>query len=162
MNRILVCIALITLAACHDDAMLVYSSGFSFSSYQYVIVAKPDGQDTSPSLYGLDLELANLLARYNMKVIGNKEYEGLSANDRSKTLLARMALNASKKTLVITVSFDDMVTGRTGANITTYADGNLFKMSSRTDAFNDAADEIIKAIQHDTGLKISDSGDKKT
>lgn len=155
MKRILTCTALITLAACHDDAMLVYSSGFTFSKYEYVIVAKPDGQATSPALYGLDVELANLLTRYNMKVIGDKEYGGLSADDRAKTLLARMALNASKKKLVITVSFDDMVTGRTGASVTTYADGDIFDSDSRTSAFNDAAGEIVKAVQHDQGLQIS-------
>ncbi len=150
------------LAGCHDDdAMLVYSSGFSFSKYEYVIVAKPDSQVTSPALYGLDVELSNLLTRYNMKVIGDKEYSGLSTDDRSKTLLGRMALSASKKKLVITVSFDDMVTGRTGASVTTYADGDLFDAGSRTSVFNDAAGELVKAVQHDQGLKISDSNDKK-
>jgi len=58
---------------------------------------------------------------------------------------------------VITVSFDDMVTGRTGASVTTYADGDLFDAGSRTSAFQDAADEIVKAVQHDQGLKISGS-----
>jgi hypothetical protein len=162
MKRILVCLALIALAACHDDdAMLVYSSGFSFAKYEYVIVGKPDGQTTSPALYGLDVELANLLTRYNMKVIGDKEYSSLSAEERSKTLLARMSLNASKDNLVITVSFDDMVTGRTGASVTTYADGDIFDTDSRTKAFKDAAKEFIKAVQHDQGLKVSDADAKK-
>jgi len=35
-------------------------------------------------LYGMDVELANLLARYNMKVIGNKEAETDIAAMRSR------------------------------------------------------------------------------
>src|SRR5579862_5829032 len=143
MKRILICTLLAVLAACHDDeAVLVYSSGFTFSKYQYVIVAKPDGEATSPTLYGLDVELANLLTQYNMKVIGDKEYASLSTAEQSKTLLARMALSASKDNLVITVSFDDMVSGRTGASVTTHADGDIFDADSRTDAFKDAAKEF--------------------
>ena len=164
MKRFLICavLALTALAACHsDDAVLVYSSGFTFSKYQYVIVAKPDGQATSAALYGLDVELANLLTQYNMKVIGDKEYSSLSTDDRSKTLLARMALSASKDKLEITVSFDDMVTGRTGASVTTYADGDIFDTDSRTDAFKSAAKEFVKAVQHDKGLKISQSDPNK-
>ena len=162
MKRILTCALLAILGACHDDgAMLVYSSGFSFSKYQYVIVQKPDGRATSPDLYGLDVELANLLTQYNMKVIGDKEYASLTTDDRSKTLLARMALSASEDNLVITVSFDDMVSGRTGASLTTHADGDLFDLDSRTLAFKEAAKEFVKAVQHDKGLTISDSSGKK-
>jgi hypothetical protein len=152
---------LLAFSACHTDSMLVYSSGFSFSPYEYVIVAKPDGQVTAAPLYGMDVELGNLLTQHNMKVIGNKEYEGLSTADKGKTLFARMAMSASKKQLIVTVSFDDAVTGRTGASVTTYAKGDIFDLDSRTEAFDDAADEIIKAFQHDKGLTISDSSAKR-
>jgi hypothetical protein len=160
MKRLLVGVAALLLSACQTDSMLVYSSGFSFSRYDFVVVAKPDGLGSSASLYGMDVELANLLTKYNMKVIGNKEYEGLSADDKSKTLFARMALSASKKKIDVTVSFDDMVTGRTGASVTTYADGDIFDNDSRTEAFTDAAKAIINAFQHDKGLNVSDSSAK--
>jgi hypothetical protein len=147
MRLLLILVVLATMAACHsDDTEIVYSSGFSFSKYQYVIVAKPDGKDTSAALYGLDIELANLLTRYNMKVIGDREYGDLSTDDRSRTLLARMALSATKDKIIVTVSFDDMVTGRTGASVTTYADGDLFDNDSRNDAFKNAA-KVWRVIQ---------------
>jgi hypothetical protein len=161
MKRFFICAVVLALSECHTDSMLVYSSGFSFSRYEYVVVAKPDAQVTGAALYGMDVELANLLTRYNMKVIGNKEYESLSTDDKGKTLFARMSLSASKNKMDVTVSFDDMVTGRTGASVTTYADGDIFDTDSRTQAFNDAAKAIINAFQHDKGLKISDSDGKK-
>lgn len=157
MKRLSIGAIVALLAACHTDSELVYSSGFSFARYEFVIISKPDGLATSALLYGMDVELANLLTRYNMKVVGNKEYETLTPEEKSKTMFARMALNASKKKMTVTVSFDDMVSGRTGATVTTYADGNIFDNNSRTEAFNDAAKPIRDALQHDKGLTISNT-----
>ncbi len=154
------------LVACHDDSdygdsQFVYSSGFSFSNYQYVIVEKPGGHTTSTDTYGLDVELADVLTRHNMKVIDDGGYELLSQGEKNKTLLARMGVAATNDKLVITVSFDDMLTGHAGATVTTYADGNLFKSKERKQALDDAAKEIVKAFQHDKGPKTSDSGTAK-
>lgn len=161
MKRFLITSALFFLAACHTESTLVYSSGFSFSHYEYVIVGKPDGEGTASALYGMDVELANLLTKYNMKVIGNNEYSALSTDEKGKTLFARMSMSATNKNLVVTVSFDDMVTGRAGASVTTYASGDIFNMDSRNEAFNDAAEEIVKAFQHDKGLRISEVSTKR-
>lgn len=160
MKRLFLSAVMLALWACSTDSELVYSSGFSFSRYDYVIVGKPDGQTTSASLYGMDVELANLLTKYNMKVIGNKEYDRLTTDDKGKTLFARMSLTASKRKMNVTVSFDDMVTGRTGASVTTYAKGDIFDNDSRTEAFSDAAKAIINAFQHDKDLRVSESNSK--
>ena len=134
--------------------MLVYSSGFSFANYDYVVVDKPDGRDTSTSLYGMDVEFANLLSRYNMKVIGSKEYEKLPLKDQKRTLDARMSVNASKNRILFAVSFDDAVTLRTGSSISTYTHGDIFKANDRVKAFDSASQLIIRAIR-DKGLEIS-------
>ncbi len=147
------------LVGCNDDgqSQFVYSSGFSFSNYQYVIVEKPGGHTTSTDMYGLDVELADVLTRHNMKVIDDEGYELLSPGEKKSTLLARMGVAATNDKLVITVSFDDMLTGHVGATVTTYADGNLFKSKERKRALDHAAKEIVKAFQHDKGLKTSDT-----
>ncbi len=150
------------LAGCHDDdAMLVYSSGFSFLEVRIRDRRKAGQSGYEPRAVRAGCRVIE--SPYSIQHEGNRR-QGIQRpvdDDRSKTLLARMALSASKKKLVITVSFDDMVTGRTGASVTTYADGDLFDAGSRTSVFNDAAGELVKAVQHDQGLKISDSNDKK-
>ncbi len=146
----------LTLAACTTKSMLVYSSGFNFTNYEYVVVGKPDGRGTSTMLYGMDVELANLLARYNMKVIGNKEAETLSPGDKSKTVFARMSMEMdSNNHIILSVSFDEMVTGRTGASITTYTKGKIWDTRSRTEAFADTAQAIAHAFQHDKDLTVT-------
>ena len=92
-----------------------------------------------------------------MKVIGDKEYEKLPTEIQKRTLEARMSVTASNKKILFAVSFDDAVTGRTGASITTLADGEIFDLDDRTKAFENVSETIIKALQQDKGLKITDS-----
>jgi hypothetical protein len=139
--------------------MLVYSSGFSFANYDYVVVDKLDGRG-STSLYGMDVEFANMLSRYNMKVIGNKEYGTLPLEVQKRTLNARMSVSASNKRILLSVSFDDAVTGRTGSSITTYGHGDIFNANARMGAFEAASSTIILALQRDKGLQIAVTQEK--
>lgn len=161
MNRIIIVLALaIAMAACaRTPTRLVYSSGFSFANYDYVVVAKPEGKDTATSLYGMDVEFANLLSRYTMKVIGDKEYESMPLETKQRTLFARMSITASvtasDQIILLSVSFDDLVTGRTGASISSFAKGNIFDVNHRTRAFEIASSTIIKALEKDKGLQVT-------
>jgi hypothetical protein len=137
--------------------MLVYSSGFSFANYDYVVIGQSDGRDTNTSLYGMDVEFANMMSRYNMKVIGNKEFAQLPAEVQKRTLFARMSVSASNKRILLAVSFDDALTGRTGSSITTYTKGNIFKADKREEAFQSASDTIVSALQRDKGLQITEA-----
>ncbi|MEI7534857.1 MAG: hypothetical protein WCK57_10860 [Verrucomicrobiae bacterium] len=148
---------LLTLTGCFTPpSRLVYSNGFSFSNYDYLVVAKSEGRDTSTALYGMDIEFANLMSRYNMKIIGDKEYEKLPPETQKRALDARMSVTASNGQILFSVSFDDAVTGRTVSSITTQAHGNIFDVYDRTKAFEAVSDTIIKALKQDKGLKITD------
>ncbi len=159
MKRLAIFAAVLLLAACTAPSMLVYSSGFTFSNYEYVVIAKPDGRGTSSSLYGTDVELANLLTRYNMKVVGDREYQNLPSADKAKTLFARMSLEANGKRLVLSVSFDDAVTDKTGASITSYKKGNIYELDDRQEVFEEASKKIVAALQNDKGLSVKHDAD---
>jgi hypothetical protein len=154
--RILSIALALTLVGCATPNRLVYSSGFSFANYDYLVIAKTEGRDTNTALYGMDVEFANLMSRYNMKVVGNKEYEKLSPEMQKRTLNARMSVTASNKRILFAVSFDEAVTGRTGASITAFTKGNVFDADARTKAFEAVSETIIRALQQDKGLKITD------
>lgn len=149
-------LAALLLVACATPDRLVYSSGFSFAQYDYVIMGKTDGPSTSTSLYGMDVEIANLLAKYNMNIVGDKEFATMTLENQKRTLLARMAVSAGDDRIVLTVSFDDAVTGRTGSSITGGAKGDLFDGDDRGEALEAVSGMIIKALQKDKGLQITD------
>lgn len=145
--------------ACSTPNRLVYSSGFSFANYDYIVIAKPDANGTSTSLYGMDVEFANLMSRYNFKVIGDKEIVDMSPDQKKRALFARISMAAAQKRITLTVSFDDVVTGRTGSSITTYTKGDIFKTKYRDEVFESASVTIISALERDKGLVIRE--DKK-
>jgi hypothetical protein len=96
------------------------------------------------------------MSRYNMKVVGDKEFEKLSPEIQKRTLFARMSMSAVSKRIQFSVSFDDAVTGRTGSSITTYTKGNIFDGKVRTEVFEDASETIVSALEKDKGLQISE------
>jgi hypothetical protein len=146
----------IFVGACATPNRLVYSSGFSFANYDYIIIGKPDGQATATSLYGMDVEFANLLSKYNMNVIGDKEFASMSAEKQKRTLVTRMSVSASDNRIVFTVSFDDAATGRTGSSVTGSAKGDIFDGDDRGEAFESVSSTVVKALQKDKGLQITD------
>jgi hypothetical protein len=145
----------ILAVSCAVPGTLVYSSGFSFANYDYVVISKMDGPNSSTALYGMDVEFANLMSRYGMKVVGDRELSQMPATVQSRSLFARMSLSASNKRILLAVSFDDVVTGKTGSSITTYTKGNLFNVDARTKAFEAASNLIVQALQKDKGLIIT-------
>ncbi len=158
MRRIVTSLAvLVAIASCHHrpPSRLVYSAGFSFANYDYVVISKPDPHETSTALYGMDIDFANLLSRYNMRVIGDKEYETLPEDKKRRTLNVRLALIATEKRSLLSVSFDDAVSGKTGSSITTQAKGDIFNLEDRTRAFEAASETIIRALEKDKSLVVS-------
>jgi hypothetical protein len=146
----------LTACATKPPSLLVYSSGFSFANYDFVIVGKPDGANTSTSLYGMDVEFANLMSRYNMKVIGDKEFAKLGPADQRRTLHSRMALIASQRVVQMSVSFDDVISGRTGASITAERKGVISNLAVRNKTFAAVAKEITAAIARDKNLQLAE------
>ncbi len=154
---LLSCAVLILGCAAGQAYRVVYSPGFSFARYNYLVVAKP-GEKTSASLYGMDVEFANLMERYNWNVIGDKEYQGLTTDQQRQTLIARMAMiSSSEEENLLTVSFDDAVTGKTVATVTTEAEGDMFDPGDRTQAFESLSKAIVQTLERDKGLKVTEA-----
>lgn len=147
-------LALLAFAGCASSPnRMVYSSGFSFANYDYAIVGKTDG-GTTTALYGTDVEFANLLSRYNIKIVGDKEFASLPREAQARTMFARVSISASGKLITLSVSFDDAVTGKTGANFTTLSKGKIFDGKARGKAFEDAARMVTKALEQDKSLMV--------
>lgn len=160
----LVMMALI-LASCRDpdySYRLVYSQGFNFQKYDYMVFAKPDGPNTSVSLYSMDVEISNMFARYNINIIGNNDVEKFNDSQKHQTLFVRMAMvSSSKNDNLITLSFDDLVSGKTVASISARAKGDMFDPGARTKAIESVSKPIIQALERDKGIVVKDGKNNK-
>jgi hypothetical protein len=153
---------LLLITGCSIPYRLVYSSGFSFGSYDYLIIGKPDGPSTGTTLYGMDIEFGNLMARYNMNVVGDKEYASFPLEQQRRTLFVRMSLIATgTKQNLVTISFDDAATGKTVASLTAKAKGDMFDPEDRTEAIESLSSAIVQALERDKGISVSDENAKR-
>ncbi len=159
MIKITMIFLAVVLTACATPNRMVYSSGFSFGNYDYVVISKPDSEKTSTTLYGMDVEFANLLSKYNMHVIGDKELTMLSPETQKRTLITRLSVTASSNRIVLSVSFDDAITGKTVSSITAAEKGDIFDDDDRGIALESVSKTLIKALKKDKDLQITD--DKK-
>ncbi len=147
---------ILVMASCSSPSQLVYSSGFSFANFDYVVVAKPDSGATTTSLYGMDVEFANSMTRNNMKVIGDKECEALPPERKARALHARIAITASRRFIILTIAFDEVVTGKTVASVTSKTKGDLLDPDERAQAFEWAAERLVLALENDRGTRVVD------
>ena len=152
--------ALVAAINCTPPQVMVYSAGFTFSKYDFLVFSKPlPGQTTA--LYGMDVEVANLMARCNMTILGDKEYVDIKPEDKARTLFVRFAITSfNKKENLITISFDDAISGKTVANLTSQAKGNLFDPSDRTKALERVSQPLSEALTREKGLMVTANKEK--
>jgi hypothetical protein len=156
VRRFFLAVWLVVVAcACGTHERLVYSADFSFASYQFIVVSKPSDANSHSSafLYSLDMQLGNVLSQYGMRVVGDKEIQDFTAEQKAKTLVLRGALDTYEdKRAALSVSFDDYVTGRTMANMTSASDGNIFNHDDRDKMFRKITEGLQKSLTEEKGL----------
>ncbi len=158
MKKLLLIVFVGVLAACAAPQRLVVSNGFSFADYEYLVIAKPESAAAQNSLYGMDLEFANLLATYSLKIVGDKEAAAMSSADQHKTLVTRLGVSSTDKLILMSASFDDVLTGRTLATISAREKGELADDGDRKDAFDALTEKLTAALAKDKGLAVEKPG----
>ena len=134
---------------------MVYSAGFSFARYDFLVFGKPEGEQ-SATLYGMDVETANLMARYNMTIVGGKEFAALPSENKAKTLFVRYAVSTfNKDKNIITISFDDAISGKTVASLTSESDGDLLDPDDRAKALAGLTQPLADALTREKGLRVT-------
>lgn len=152
--RRFVCVVLLAVSAsaCHTERM-IYANDFSFANYQYLVIDKPQGQG-SPFLYSLDLDVGNVLSKYGLRVLGDKEAADLTDEQKRKTLIVRGAMDAQKdERMALSVSFDDYVTDRSLANMTATSKGNVYDADDRSKAYQRLQEALRQSIEQEKGLR---------
>lgn len=149
--------AVLLLAGCASQDTVVYGSGFSFANYDYIVMER----DNTSAIYGLDLKLGNRIAGYNMTLLGDKEYEALSPEQKQRTLGAQLSISGGDDRILLGLSLQNLTTGRTVATIGTTEKGDLFDKDDREDAFRELTKAVTAAIERDKQLLVEKSNNIK-
>ncbi len=145
-------VSVFLLFACASNETVVYSNGFSFANYDYVVIER----DTNSAIYGMDLEFGNMIGAYNMAVVGSKEVENLPYEAKKRTLGVQLSVSGSSERIMLGISFQDFITGRTVATIGSTEKGDLFDRDDRTEIFDLVTGTVVAAIKRDKLLTVQD------
>jgi hypothetical protein len=140
------------LFACASNETVVYSNGFTFANYDFVVIER----DTNSAIYGMDLEFGNMIGAYNMAVVGSKEVENLPYQEKKRTLGVQLSVSGSSERIMLGISFQDFITGRTVATIGSTEKGDLFDRDDRTEIFDLVTGTVVAAIKRDKLLNVQD------
>ncbi|WP_269619615.1 hypothetical protein [Zhongshania sp. BJYM1] len=133
------------LIACAGNETVVYSNGFSFSKYEYVVI---EGDDNSAA-YGLDVAFGNIISDYHLAVVGSKEYENLPYAQKKRVLGARVSVKGDSDRIVMGIAFQDYITGRTVASMGSSEKGDVFDRDDREEVFQLVMRSVATAINAD-------------
>lgn len=145
MKSVFLIMLSVLLLACAGNETVVYSNGFSFANYKYVVIDRDDNS----AAHGLDIRFGNAISDYHLAVVGSKEYDNLPYAQKKQVLGARVSVSGDSDRIVMGVAFQDYLSGRTVASMGTTEKGDLFDKGDREDVFLIVFRSIAIAINSD-------------
>lgn len=145
MKSVFLIMLSVLLLACAGNETVVYSNGFSFANYKYVVIDRDDNS----AAYGLDIRFGNAIADYHLAVVGSKEYDNLPYAQKKQVLGARVSVSGDSDRIVMGIAFQDYLSGRTVASMGTSEKGDLFDKGDREDVFMVVFRSVALAINAD-------------
>lgn len=145
MKSVFLIMLSVLLLACAGNETVVYSNGFSFANYKYVVIDRDDNS----AAYGLDIRFGNAIADYHLAVVGSKEYDNLPYAQKKQVLGARVSVSGDSDRIVMGIAFQDYLSGRTVASMGTSEKGDLFDKGDREDVFMIVFRSVALAINAD-------------
>ncbi|GAB3375969.1 hypothetical protein NCG89_03990 [Spongiibacter taiwanensis] len=139
------------LVGCANQENLVYSPGFSFADYQFIVLEK----GKSSGVFGFDLQLANTFTENQFQVLGDKEVANLPYEDKKQTLGALLTVDGDDDSILLGISLQNFISGRTVATIGLAEDGKLTKKKERDRAYQQLAEALSEAIRKDRATVVT-------
>lgn len=145
MKAIFSVLLILLLTACANQKSVEYSPEFSFANYSYVVLER----GKSSGVYGLDLKLIAAFANNQLPVVGDKEVSNLPYADQKRTLSVQLNVDGNDERVLLGLSLQNFLNGRTIATIGLAAKGDLFDKTDRNKAFAQLLEELTIAIRKD-------------
>lgn len=158
MKSVFILVVTVFLIACAGNETVVYSNGFSFAKYDYVVIERDD----KSAAYGLDVKFGNVISDYHLAVMGSKEYDNLPYAQKKRVLGARVSMSGDSDRIVMGVAFQDYLSGRTVASMGTTERGDLYDKGDREKVFLIVFRSIAVAINEDRQNAITAGADQVT
>jgi hypothetical protein len=107
MKKLAMLVVFLSIICCTTTSRFVSLSTEIGSLYKFGYISELLKYGGSPSLYGMDVEIFQLIGRTGIKMLGEGEIEKLTDEDKSKLFVIKYGVSSSSWESVVTISFFD-------------------------------------------------------
>jgi hypothetical protein len=118
MKKALLFVTFLSLISCTTTSKFVSLSIGIGSLYKFGYISELLKYGGSPSLYGMDVEIFQLIGQAGIKMLGEGEIEKLTDEEKSKLFVIKYGVSSSFLESVVTISFFDYKSTRPLLNCT--------------------------------------------
>jgi len=109
---LIILLSIIALSSCSTDKTMV-AKGVDLKKYEYASIVK--GQTLHGTETDIEIEpgIYDAIESTRLKMVGDRRVSDLSDNQKEKLVLVKYAATSSTERSVLSVSFEDYMTGKT-------------------------------------------------
>ena len=112
---LIILLSILVLSSCSTDKTMI-AKGVNLNKYQYASIVK--GQTIHGSETDIEIEpgIYEAIESTRLQMVGDRRVSDLSDDQKEKLVLVKYAATSSAKQSVLSVSFEDYMTGKTVAS----------------------------------------------
>ena len=114
-NYLIILLSVLVLSSCSTDKTMI-AKGVNLYKYQYASLTQTRNSVGTVTDIEIEPGIYDAIESTRLSMIGAQRINDLSAEQKEKLVLAKYSATSSKEESVLTVSFEDYMTGKTVAS----------------------------------------------
>ena len=114
-NYLIILLSVLVLSSCSTDKTMI-AKGVNLNKYQYASLTQTRNSFGTVTDIEIEPGIYDAIESTRLKLIGAQRINDLSAEQKEKLVLAKYSATSSQEKSVLSVSFEDYMTGKTVAS----------------------------------------------
>ena len=138
---LIILLSVLALSSCSTDKTMI-AKGVDLNKYRYASIVK--GQTIHGTETDIEIEpgIYDAIESTRLKMVGERRVNDLTTEEKEKTVLVKYAATSNEKGSILSVSFEDYMTGKTVASCRS---SNSFSLTRQRDV-DRAINKLAKRI----------------
>ena len=140
---LIILLSVMALSSCSTDKTMI-AKGVDLNKYEYAsLVQTKNGFGTTTDIE-IEPGIYDAIESTRLSMVGDRRIEDLSSDQKAKLVLAKYSATSNEKESVLSISFEDYMTGKTVASCRASSKGAWTRQKSVDRAISKLSDRIAK------------------
>lgn len=140
---LIILLSVMALSSCSTDKTMI-AKGVDLNKYEYAsLVQTKNGFGTTTDIE-IEPGIYDAIESTRLSMVGDRRIEDLSSDQKAKLVLAKYSATSNEKESVLSISFEDYMTGKTVASCRSSSKGAWTRQKAVDRAISKLSDRIAK------------------